>query len=213
MKLWCSNFPNSKYFLEYNGENWSDGQQQRLTHGRKLFASFWTFSHATSTMWRHSAIDKGVGIESQEGSKKGVNFRGLHTFQPSNKRTRQTPNTWLSTQYCKWINKPHHVLCPMFLPYDLLTLGLPASVGSLCLSDELPDEQLWDVWGPMVRHPACLAHSVVKIDSEVEISPWSSSTTPETSVNTARSLIAWTNMEADGKLLRLRQRQHCFCTF
>lgn len=77
----------------------------------------------------------------------------------------------------------------MPLTSDLLTLSLSTSAGLLYLCDKLPDKQLGDVRGQTVQHPACPAHSVVKIDSEVEISPWFSSTTAETSVNTGRRLI------------------------
>lgn len=59
-------------------------------------------------------------------------------FKPSDKQ--MTPSTCL--QYCKRISKPRRVLRSMSLPSDLLTLRLAASVGSLYLSDKLPDEQL-----------------------------------------------------------------------
>lgn len=122
-----------------------------------------------------------------------MNCGWFQTFKSIDKQTHQTPNT------CRHSSEPG--LRSMSLPSDLLTLCLSACAGWLYPSDKLPDEQLCV---QKVQHLACWAHLVVKIDSEVEVSPWSPSTTTETSVNTEPSPIAWANTHADSKLLRRR---------
>lgn len=98
---------------------------------------------------------------------------------------RQTANT------CLHSSEPG--LCCMSLPSDLLTLCLSASAGWLYLYLISSQTSSWETCDGKSKHLACRAHSVVKIDSKVELSPWSPSTTTETSVNTAPSLTAWAN--------------------